>query len=277
MKINSLLVYVTPFVSTVLLAALPPRVQKRIDMAMMKTNLELQNKSPVVIEAKVIKIKETLPGNIQRGGRSYYKQVHLVIQVNEIIRNNNAVAINEKIYLDYSVFMPNAMPGPKVFSIMVPKLHESYIFYLNNNLGFSARNYSIDSLTHKFHNIATSEIRKNAPKSKTIRFDLALTSQVKEEIKKFLRTHKYRKNLFLKISSYSYKSTDEYSFSLSMTRANRVKNFIIGELNYKEKNVAAISYGNMDPICIDLNTNDFKKPCSEINERVVISIINGVD
>lgn len=140
--------------STLLFAALPPEVQKRIDMEMMQSNLQLQEESSIVVKASVIKQEEIAPKNAHKRRGSYYNRVNLVIKVEEILRNKSSISINETIYLEYSVFILNYMTGPKVYNIKVPTLHKSYIFYLDDNLRLSAENYSIDSLDNALYNEA---------------------------------------------------------------------------------------------------------------------------
>lgn len=257
--------------SSVLFAALPPRVQERLDKEMIQSNMQLQEESSVVLKASVIKINEISPKNIPRRS-AYYKKINLLIKVEKILRNKKNISIDENIHLRYSVFMPNYMPGPKIHNIIVPTLNESYVFYLNDNLRFYAKNQSIDT---EFYTTSEKRIENNPSRSFTVSFDLALTSEAKEELKYFFKLNEYKRRERIEVSSYSYKSTDDYSLMLSMTKANKVKSFLIKKLRYKEENIFILAHGKREAICIDLNKNDFKKPCDEINERVMISITSS--
>ena len=263
-------------------SALPPKVQRQIDLSMMQKNLNLQEKSPIVVEAKVIKKEEIIPKIDKDSRKSYHKKIILSIEVTKIIQNRHNIDVKKDINIRYFVRMANGMVGPKVFSVKVPNEDESYIFYLNDDYSLSARNYSIDSLKNDFKNEALRNKKYFKPEISfdTLEYDLPIvrkdfvvidniTSDVKEEIKKFLNTQKGT----IKIVGHTdTKGTDDYNFALSIFKANKVKRFLVKELGYKSADIKALGYGESRPKCIKQSEQLWSKPCSEINPRVMITI-----
>ena len=178
--------------------------------------------------------------------------------------------------------MANGMVGPKVFSVKVPNQNESYVFYLNADYSLSARNYSIDTLKSDFKNEALRNKKYFKPEISfdTLEYDLPIirkdfvvidniTLEVKEDIKKFLNTQKGT----IKIVGHTdIKGTDNYNFALSLSKANKVKGFLIRELGYEKSDIEALGYGESRPKCIKQSEHLWSKPCSEINPRVMITI-----
>jgi predicted RND superfamily exporter protein len=267
---------------TVLNSALPPKVQRQIDLSMMQKNLNLQEKSPVVVEAKVVKKEEIIPKIDKESRKSYHKKIILSIEVTKIIQNRHNIDVKKDINIRYFVRMANGMVGPKVFSVKIPNQNESYIFYLNADYSLSARNYSIDTLKSDFKNKALRNKKYFKPEISfdTLEYDLPIirkdfivieniTSEVKDEIRKFLNTQKGT----IKIVGHTdTKGTDDYNFALSISKANKVKRFLVRELGYKKSDIEALGYGESRPKCIKQSQHLWSKPCSEINPRVMITI-----
>ena len=149
-----IIILIALLLSSSLFSALPPKVQKQKDLRMMELNLQLQNNSSVVLTALVVKKEEILPLFHKFIDASFSKEIILTIKIEKITRNKNSVDINNEMVLKYSVFVPNRMPGPKVYNIKVPKENETYMFYLDDSLHFSANNYSIDTIDNELRNEA---------------------------------------------------------------------------------------------------------------------------
>ncbi len=270
------------FFSTSLYSALPPKVQREIDLSMMQKNLELQKKSPIVVEAMVVKKEEITPVMDKKMRKPYNKKIFLTINVIKIIQNRHNIDVKQSIDIRYFVMMSNGIVGPKVFNVKIPNENESYIFYLNDDYSLSARNYSIDTLNNDFKNEALRNKKYFKPEISfgTLEYDLPIikkdfivmeniTLKVKEEIKKFLSTQKGT----IKIVGHTdIKGSDDYNLALSILKAKKVRRFLVRELGYKKSDIEVFGYGESRPKCIKQSQHLWSKPCSKINPRVTITI-----
>ena len=276
------LVLICLFFSISLFSALPPSVQRQIDLDMMQKNLNLQEKSPIVVEAMVLKKEEISPKIDKKVRIPYDKEIILTVKVTKIIQNRHNIDVKKNINIRYFVRMSNGMVGPKVFNVKIPNENESYIFYLNDDYSLSARNYSIDTLKNYFKNEALRNKKYFKPEISfdTLEYDFPIirkdfividniTPEIKEEIKKFLNTQKGT----IKIVGHTdTKGTDDYNFALSISKAKKVKRFLVRELGYKKSDIEVLGYGESRPKCIKQSEHLFEKPCSKINPRVTITI-----
>ena len=156
---------------SVVSAALPPNIQREIDLANMKSYLEMQDQSNIVLKAKVTSVKEITPDIDPKSRMSYHEKIILEIQTLKIIRNKNNIKIPSKMLIRYSVYIPNMMPGPKVDNVMIPDKDKTYTFYLSDDLSLNASNYSIDTADNSLKEYALSELNFHIEEIITIDFE----------------------------------------------------------------------------------------------------------
>lgn len=266
---NRLTILSIILLTSFLYGALPPSVQKRIDLEMMQENLLLQNESPIVLEALVVKKEELLPSKGVPIIGSYDKEIILTLKPIKTIRNKNKKSLENNFKIKYFVLVANGMVGPKIFNIQIPKKDKNYIFYLNDDYTLSAKNYSIDTLDNDLQNEA---LENPIEFMKDFEFIDRLRDATKYKIKKFLSKHDAMDALVL-IGHTGLKGTQEYNLSLSMSKAQATKKFIIEELGYKKVDIQVKAYGESKPRCTEKNQDNYKKKCEKVNPRVTIKVI----
>jgi len=97
-----------------------------------------------------------------------------------------------------------------------------------------------------------------------------LTSTTKQKIKKYLSTQKGSIQI---VGHSGREGTTTYNFALSLHKAQQVKIFLVEELDYSDENIKVIGYGESRLKCTEENQHLWKRPCRELNPRVVISIL----
>jgi len=132
------------FTSLNLCAALPPRVQDKIDAQREEQNSQYKEQSPVVVEVKVITV-DSARGFFD----SNYLHVHLEVEVIKTIKNKNNKSIPKELTFKYKNFSPiDGWVGPKWFDLMIPEKEKTYKLYLDDNFTFNARDESIEEVNN---------------------------------------------------------------------------------------------------------------------------------
>ena len=276
------IVFVVIFVELVS-AALPPSVQREIDLSNMKSYLEMQDESSIVLKAKVRSSKEIVPEIDPKSRMAYTKKIILEIQTSKIIRNKNNIKIPPSILLRYGVYVPNMMPGPKVDNVLVPNQDKIYTFYLSDDLSLNASNYSIDTEDNSLRKYALDEVNFHieelvsidfeelkpynmAPINKIFRFQKVLDQKTKEKIKDFLLKTEYKKYRFINIKAYSSQNIEHIErFKNTYLQVKQVTRFLEKTLKIDPNKIKFSMDTEAKKLCTQKNKSKFEKPCIEIN------------
>lgn len=276
-------IFISLLLITSIFAALPPDVQRRIDLDNMNSYLKMQDKSTIVIKAKVTSVKEIVPNIDPKSRMSYYEKIVLKIQKSEVLRNKNNIEIPSNMIISYDVFVGNMMPGPKVDNVLIPDKNRIYTFYLSDGLSLNASNYSIDTEDNQLREYALGEVNFKLvemetmdfedfkiydmpPKNKIFRFNKTLDSKTKDKIKSFLQEAQYKKYNFINIRAYSAQTlSEEDRFDNTYMQVQQINRFLEKELKIDPNKITFSMNYEAKKVCTEENKSQFKQPCNEIN------------
>jgi len=128
-------------------AALPPRVQDRIDRERSALNSTLKEQASIILKAEVISYQHKSTSNNQSYSHRYNEIITLTIRPIQVIRNRDNINIPDDITLSYAIFVPRGgWVGPKFFNMLTVVKEKEYKFYLDNYFSPTARDESIETL-----------------------------------------------------------------------------------------------------------------------------------